>query len=79
MGLGVGLRLGLDDAPVTVEAVHLGEDLVERLLALVVAAAAARPAAAAAWAGAADGVDLVNEHDARRVLLGLLEVRVRVR
>ena len=48
-----------------VEAVHLDEDLVERLLALVVAAAEARAALAA------DGVDLVDEQDAGRVLLGL--------
>src|SRR4029079_15994560 len=56
-----------DDAPAHVEAVHLDEQLVERLLALVVAAA---------HAGAtvpADGVDLVDEDDGRRVLLGLLE------
>ena len=49
------------------EAVHLDEQLVERLLALVV------PAAHAGAAVAADGVDLVHEDDAGRVLLGLLE------
>ncbi len=49
------------------EAVHLGEDLVERLLALVVAAAEARAA------DPADGVDLVDEQDAGAVLLGRLE------
>ena len=52
-----------------VEAVHLGEDLVERLLALVVAA----DHAAAAAAGAADRVQLVDEDDRRGGLLGLLE------
>eukprot|EP00964_Phaeocystis_antarctica_P121144 scaffold84837_cov55-Phaeocystis_antarctica.AAC.2 len=61
-----------DDARVAVEAVHLGQDLVERLLALVVAAAA-HATALAARAGTADGVDLVDEDNARRVLLGLLE------
>ena len=49
------------------EAVHLDEQLVERLLALVVA-----PTQAGA-AMAADRVDLVHEDDARRRLLGLLE------
>ena len=53
-----------------VEAVHLGEDLVERLLALVVPAA---EAADRAGAGAADRVELVDEDDRRRRLLGLLE------
>ena len=48
-----------DDALAGVKAVHLGEQLVERLLALVVAAAVA-----AAVAGFADGVDLVDEDDA---------------
>ena len=56
-----------DDALVFVEAVHLDEKLVERLLALVVSAA---PAGAAV---AAHRVDLVDEEDARRILLGLLE------
>ena len=56
-----------DDALVLLEAVHLDEQLVERLLALVVAAAEARAAMAA------DRVDLVDEDDAGRVLLGLLE------
>jgi len=56
-----------DDVVLHLEAVHLDEQLVEGLLALVVAAA---------QAGATmptDGVDLVHEDDARRVLLGLLE------
>ena len=52
-----------------VEAVHLGEDLVQRLLALVAAAAVATGAAA----GAADGVELVDEDDRGRILLGLTE------
>ena len=56
-----------DDARVLIEAVHLDEQLVERLLALVVAAAEAGAALAA------DRVDLVDEDDARRRLLGLIE------
>mmetsp|Transcript_18366 Transcript_18366/g.57914 ORF Transcript_18366/g.57914 Transcript_18366/m.57914 type:complete len:463 (+) Transcript_18366:1006-2394(+) len=58
-----------DDALVALEAVHLGEDLVERLLALVISA----HALARARALAANGVDLVDENDAGRVLLRLLE------
>ena len=56
-----------DDAALDVEAVHLDEHLVEGLLALVVAAAHAGTAVPA------DGVDLVDEDDGRRVGLGLLE------
>src|SRR4051812_38714827 len=56
-----------DDVVLHLEAVHLNEQLVERLLALVVAAAEARAAMAA------DRVDLVHEDDAGRVLLRLLE------
>src|SRR5581483_3297095 len=56
-----------DHAFVRLEAVHLDEQLVQRLLALVVAAAEAGAAMTA------DGVDLVDEDDARRVLLALLE------
>jgi hypothetical protein len=56
-----------DDPLVRLEAVHLHEQLVERLLALVVPAAQASPAVAA------DGVDLVDEDDAGGVLLALLE------
>ena len=52
---------------VRLEAVHLDQQLVQRLLALVVAAAEARAALAA------DRVDFVDEHDAGRVLLRLLE------
>ena len=50
-----------------VEPVHLDEELVQGLLALVVAAAHAGAAMAA------DGVDLVHEDDAGGVLLRLLE------
>src|SRR5205085_5026438 len=56
-----------DDALVGLEAVHLDEELVQRLLALVVTAAEASAAVAA------DGVDLVDEDDAGSVLLALLE------
>ncbi len=55
-----------DDAVGLREAVHLDEQLVERLLALLVAQ---RIAAAAA----ADGVELVDEDDARRMAPRLLE------
>lgn len=56
-----------DDALVRLEAVHLHQELVQRLLALVIAAAEAGAAMAA------DRVDLVDEDDAGRVLLGLFE------
>ena len=56
-----------DDALVGFKAVHLDEQLVQGLLALVMAAAQARATMAA------DRVDLVDENDARRVLLALLE------
>ena len=56
-----------DHALVGLEAVHLHQQLVEGLLALVVAAAQARAAMAA------DRVDFVDEDDAGRVLLALLE------
>ena len=56
-----------DHALPALEAVHFHQQLVEGLLALIVAAAQAGAAMAA------DGVDLVDEDDARRVLLGLLE------
>src|SRR4051795_3716377 len=52
------------------ETVHLGEDLVERMLALVIAPA--QPADVAG-ARAADGVELVDEDDGRGRFLGLLE------
>ena len=57
-----------DHTDVGLEAVHLGEDLVERLLALVVAAERPPPPRAPP-----DRVELVDEHDRRRRLLGLLE------
>ena len=50
------------DAVTGLEAVHLGEHLVQRLLALVVTAAETRAALAA------DGVDLVDEDDRGRLL-----------
>ena len=56
-----------DDAVVRLEAVHLDQQLVQGLLALVV------PAAQAGAAVATDGVDLVDEDDAGRVLLALVE------
>ena len=56
-----------DDAALHVEAVHLDEQLVEGLLALVVTAAEAGAAVPA------DRVDLVDEDDRRGVRLGLLE------
>ena len=60
-------RRDQDHALVGLESVHLDEELVERLLALVVAAA--EPGAAMP----AHRVDLVDEDDAGRVLLALLE------
>jgi len=56
-----------DDPFVRLESVHLDEQLVQRLLAFVVPAAEARAAMTA------DRVDLVDEDNARRVLLALLE------
>ena len=50
-----------------VETVHLDQELVQGLLPLVVSAAEPRAAVAA------DGVDLVDEHDRRRARLRLLE------
>mmetsp|Transcript_52654 Transcript_52654/g.124619 ORF Transcript_52654/g.124619 Transcript_52654/m.124619 type:complete len:354 (-) Transcript_52654:286-1347(-) len=52
-----------------VEPVHLDEELVEGVLALVVAASGE----AALAARAADRVDLVDEHDRRRLLVGEAE------
>ena len=57
-----------DDAFARVEAVHLGQDLVQGLLALVVAAELR-----AAAAGTPDGVQLVDEDDRGRSLTRLLE------
>ncbi len=56
-----------DDVVLDVEAVHLDQQLVERLLALVVAAAETGAALTA------DRVDLVHEDDAGSSRLGLLE------
>jgi len=53
-----------DDIGAGLEAVHFRQDLVERLLALVV------PAAQTGAALAADGVDLVHEDDGWRFFLG---------
>ena len=62
------VRRGDQDHPAAhVEPVHLDQQLVEGLLAFVVAAAHAGAAVAA------DGVDLVDEDDGGRGLLGLLE------
>ena len=54
-----------DDALVGLEAVHLDQQLIEGLLALVVTSAEAGAAVAA------DGVDFVDEDDAGRVLFSL--------
>ena len=56
-----------DDAFVGLKAVHLDEKLVQRLLALVVAAAIADATRTA------HGVDLVDEDDARRILFRLFK------
>ena len=56
-----------DDALVGFEAIHLDEQLIERLLALIVTAAQTGAAMTS------DGIDFVDEDDARRVLLRLLE------
>ena len=58
-----------DDGLVRLEPVHLGQDLVERLLALVVGARDPRRT----LPRAADRVELVDEDDRRRRLLGLGE------
>ena len=56
-----------DDAGVALKAIHLGEQLVERLLPLVVAATETSAALAA------HRIDFIDEHDAGGVFLGLLE------
>ncbi|MNF48606.1 hypothetical protein D3C84_298560 [compost metagenome] len=56
-----------DDAVIHLEAVHLHQQLVEGLLTLVVTTT--QPGATMST----DGVDLVDEDDAGRVFLGLLE------
>jgi hypothetical protein len=60
-------RCDQDDAFIRLEAVHLHQQLVERLFAFVVTAAQTSATMAT------DGVDFVDEDDARRVLLGLVE------
>ena len=50
-----------------IEAIHLGQQLIERLLALVVAAKAA------AIALLTDGIDLIDKDDTRSFLICLLE------
>mmetsp|Transcript_55823 Transcript_55823/g.145606 ORF Transcript_55823/g.145606 Transcript_55823/m.145606 type:complete len:202 (+) Transcript_55823:761-1366(+) len=56
-----------NDPRVALEAIHLGQDLIECLFALVIAATHSCTALTT------DGVNLINEDDARRLLLGLLE------
>ena len=56
-----------DNALGAVKAVHLGQQLIERLLTFIVAS---KPAAVALFA---DGIDLVDEHNAGRLLACLLE------
>src|SRR5712691_7308505 len=56
-----------DDAFARGKAVHLGQDLIQSLLALVVAAEGARTA------GTPDGVELIDENDGRGSLAGLFE------
>ena len=57
-----------DDTAVGTETVHLGEQLIQRILTLIIAASAD-----VAAAGTAYGVYLVDEDDARTLLLGLAE------
>ena len=56
-----------DDAGVLLKAVHVGEQLVQSLLPLII------PAIAAAAALLADGVDLINKYDAGGFFLRLFE------
>ena len=60
-------RRNQNDALVRFEPVHFDEQLVERLLPLVM------PAPQAGAPMAADRIDLIDKHDTRRVLLPLLE------
>src|SRR6185437_16627468 len=60
-------RRDQNDAVVRFEPVHLHEELIERLLTLVV------PAAESGAAMTPDGIDLVDEDDARRVCLALFK------
>src|SRR5690606_28815634 len=62
------VRRGDDDhIGMLVEAIHLDQNLVERLLAFVVPAADANPALAA------DGINLINKNDAGGVAFRFLE------
>src|SRR5215471_16350329 len=56
-----------NDAFVRFEAIHFDEQLIQRLLALIM------PASEAGATVTADRVDFVDEHDARRIFLALLE------
>ncbi len=56
-----------DHAFVRLEAVHFNEQLIQRLLALVV------PTAEACATMASDGIDFIDEDDAGSILLALLE------
>src|SRR5439155_24455872 len=56
-----------DDSIIAFKAIHFDEQLIERLLALIVTATQPGPAMPA------DGVDLVDEDDTRRVRLALLK------
>mmetsp|Transcript_2754 Transcript_2754/g.4944 ORF Transcript_2754/g.4944 Transcript_2754/m.4944 type:complete len:579 (+) Transcript_2754:492-2228(+) len=56
-----------DDTRITLEAVHLREELIQGLLTLIV------PLAHASTTGPADGVDLIHEDQAGAVLLCFLE------
>ena len=57
-----------DDAFLSVKAVHFRQQLIQRLFPLIVAANSS-----GAVPLLADGIDLVNKHDAGRLLIGLLE------
>ena len=56
-----------NDAAVGFETIHLGQQLVESLLTLIVATIVAGNTLSA------DGIDFIDEDDARRLFLGLLE------
>ncbi len=56
-----------DDVGTAVEAVHLHQDLIQRLLALVVTSAQSGATLAT------DGIDLIDEHDTGRAFLCLFE------
>merc|ERR1711943_15465 len=60
-------RRNYNDASVTLETIHFSQQLVQRLLSFVVTAANA------GTSGSTDGIDFIDENDARRVLLRFLE------